>query len=197
MAFLILRILELFAHEVCKFLKKLKQNGISGKLLRLIKNFLSDRKQRVVLSQQSTSGIGRVSPRLYTWIFIFLYINDLVDILTSNQKLFADDTLFSTVTDLNASANQINNDLHNISPWAYQWKISFNRDTSKQAQEVIFSHKRVVTTHPELAFNNNPVHETATQKHLGMFLDFKLNFQEHFENMLNKVNKTIGLLRKL
>ena len=30
-----------------------------------------------------------------------------------------------------------------------------------------------------------------------MFLEFKLNFQEHFENMLNKVNKTIGLLRKL
>ena len=30
-----------------------------------------------------------------------------------------------------------------------------------------------------------------------MFLDFKLNFQEHFENMLNKVNKTIGLLQKL
>ena len=36
-----------------------------------------------------------------------------------------------------------------------------------------------------------------TQKHLGMFLDFKLNFQEHFENMLNTVNKTIGLQRKL
>ena len=30
-----------------------------------------------------------------------------------------------------------------------------------------------------------------------MFLDLKLNFQQHFENMLNKVNKTIGLLRKL
>ena len=30
-----------------------------------------------------------------------------------------------------------------------------------------------------------------------MFLDFKLNFQKHFENMPNKVNKTIGLLRKL
>ena len=30
-----------------------------------------------------------------------------------------------------------------------------------------------------------------------MFLDLELNFQEHFENMLNKVNKTIGLLRKL
>ena len=30
-----------------------------------------------------------------------------------------------------------------------------------------------------------------------MFLDFKLNFQEHFENMLNKANKAIELLRKL
>ena len=72
--------------------------------------------------------------------------------------------------------------------------MNFNHDTSKEAQEVIFSRKVKVTTHPQLDFNNNPVHETATQKHLGMFLDFKLNFQEHFENMLNKVNRTIRLL---
>ena len=30
-----------------------------------------------------------------------------------------------------------------------------------------------------------------------MFLNFKLNFQEHFENIINKVNKTIGILQKL
>ena len=72
-----------------------------------------------------------------------------------------------------------------------------NPDTSKQAQEVLFSRKVKVAIHPQLVFNNNPVHETGTQKHLGMFLDFKLNFQKHFENMPNKVNKTIGLLRKL
>ena len=112
--------------------------------------------------------------------------------------MLADNTsLFSTVTDPNVTANQINNDLHNISTWAYQWKMNFNPDTSKQAQEVLFSRKVKVTAHPQLVSNNNPVHETATQKHLGMFLEFKLNFQEHFENMLNKVNKTIGLLRKL
>ena len=29
---------------------KLKQNGISGKLLRLVKDFLNDRKQRMVLN---------------------------------------------------------------------------------------------------------------------------------------------------
>ena len=112
--------------------------------------------------------------------------------------MLADNTsLFSTVTDPNVTANQINNDLHNISTWAYQWRMNFNPETSKQAQEVLFNCKVKINAHLQLVFNNNPVHETATQKHLGMFLDYKLNLQEHFENMLNKVNKTIGLLRKL
>ena len=105
--------------------------------------------------------------------------------------MFADDTLFSTATDPDVKANQIINDLHKISTWAYQWKMNFNADTCKQAQEVLFSRKVKVNAHPQLVFNNNPLHDTATQKHLGMFLDFKLNFQEHFENMLNNVNKTI------
>ena len=126
-------------------------------------------------------------------MLFLIYIDDVPDNLVSNPKLFADDTsLFSTVTDPNVTANQINNDTR-----AYQWKMNFNPDTSKQAQKVLFSRKVKVTAHPQLVFNNNPVYETAAQKHLGIFLDLELNFQEHFENMLNKVNKTIGLLRKL
>ena len=95
---------------------------------------------------------SRSSSRFYTCTFAFLnYINDLLDNLVSNPKLFAEDTLlFSTVTDPNVTANQINNDLHNISTWAYQWKIHFNPDTSKQAQKVIFSRKVKVTAHPQL-----------------------------------------------
>ena len=68
--------------------------------------------------------------------------------------------------------------------------MNFNPDTSKQAQKFIFSSKIKITAHPQLAFNDNPINETSTQKHLGIFLDFKLNFQDHFKNMLNKVNKT-------
>ena len=84
-------------------------------------------------------------------LLFFIYVNDLPDNLFSNTKLFADDTsLFSTVTDPNVTANQINNDLHNISTWAYQWKMNFNPDTSKQAQEVLFSRKVKVTAHPNL-----------------------------------------------
>ena len=53
--------------------------------------------------------------------------------------------------------------------------MNFNPDTSKQVQEVLFSHKVKVTANSQLFSNNNPVYETATQKYLGMFLDFKLN----------------------
>ena len=38
--------------------------------------------------------------------------------------------------------------------------------------------------------------ETCKQKHLGMLLDFRLDFQEQWKSQLKKVNKTVGLLRK-
>ena len=75
--------------------------------------------------------------------------------------------------------------------------MNFNPDPSKQAQEVIFFRKFQNSTHPTLNFNNNTVTESVPQKHLGMFLDTKLDFQGHLKSIFNKVNKTIGLLRKL
>ena len=75
--------------------------------------------------------------------------------------------------------------------------MSFNPDPSKQAQEVIFSRKLQKISHPSIYFNNIPIEQVSSQKHLGMILDAKLNFQEHIKNLLTKVNKTIGLLRKL
>ena len=87
--------------------------------------------------------------------------------------------------------------MNRINNWAFQWKMSFNPDPSKQAQEVIFSRKLQKSTHPTLSFNNNTVTQFVTQKHLGMFLDTKLDFQGHLKSIFNKVNKTIGLLRKL
>ena len=74
--------------------------------------------------------------------------------------------------------------------------MSFNRDPLKQPQEVIFSGKITKTNKPTLIFNDNPVHQVALQKHLGMFLDCKLNFEEDLKTIVNKINKTRGLLCK-
>ena len=76
-------------------------------------------------------------------VLFLIYVNDLPDGLKSECKLFADDTsLFSVVHDISTSASDINNDLTLISNWAFQWKMSFNPDPSKQAQEIIFSRKK-------------------------------------------------------
>ena len=75
--------------------------------------------------------------------------------------------------------------------------MSFNPDPGKQTQEVVFSRKIQKTCHPPIYFNNKSVKQVPSQKHLGLILDNKLNFQEHLQNIFKKVNKTIELLRKL
>ena len=73
-------------------------------------------------------------------LWFLIYINDLASGLSSKAKLFADNTsFFNVVHEISTSANELNNDLKKVSNWAFQWKMSFNPDPSKQAQEVIFS----------------------------------------------------------
>ena len=82
----------------------------------------------------------------------------------------------------------LNNDLKKINKWAFQWKMSFNPDPNKQAQEVIFSRKLNKPDHPSLNFNNTVVIQSTTHKHLGMILDTKLDFQEHVKVMVLRLN---------
>ena len=91
----------------------------------------------------------------------------------------------------------MNRDLKLINDWAYQWKMQFNPDPLKQAQEVIFSRKLKDINHPNLIFNDSVVNKVSCQKHLGLLLDHKLDFNEHLKIVTSKVSKGVGLLRKL
>ena len=72
-------------------------------------------------------------------LLFLIYINNPSEDLTTNVKLFADDTsLFSIVRNMNTSTTNFNNDLNKIKNRAFQWKMNFNPDPSIQAQEVIF-----------------------------------------------------------
>ena len=82
-------------------------------------------------------------------LFFLIYINDLVDNISSEAKLFANDaSLFTVVYDIDIAANKLNRDLEIISTWAYQWKMQFNPDKNKQAIQVIFSQKKHTPVHP-------------------------------------------------
>ena len=101
----------------------------------------------------------------------------MVENLTSEAKLFAGDTsLFSVVYDESVTAEKLNKDLETISKWAHQWKMQFNPDSTKQAVQVIFSHKSPKPPHPPLYFNQAEVPE---HKHLGIIIDSKLDFSAH------------------
>ena len=75
--------------------------------------------------------------------------------------------------------------------------MSFNPDPSKQAQEILFSKKTKKISHPLLRFNNSIFSQSPYQKHLPIFLDAQLTFEEHLKVVATKVNKTIGRLQKL
>ena len=85
---------------------------MTGHLLNI---FLKERKQRVVLNGQHSkwSNISAGVPQGSILGPLFLiYIKDLSDNLSSNPKLFADDTsLFSAVHDINQSGINLNDDL--------------------------------------------------------------------------------------
>ena len=62
--------------------------------------------------------------------------------------LYTITSLFSTVCNATESANLLNKDLKKISEWTFNWKMLFNPDITKQAQEVIFSRKNTMLNHP-------------------------------------------------
>ena len=123
-------------------------------------------------------------------LLFLIYINDLSENLASKPELFANDTsLFSVVKNIDASNIDLNSDLRKMGEWAFQWKMNFNPDPTKQAQELSFSRKVQMINHPPLFFNQNVVLQI-------LFLDRKLNFRKHLRTIFQKTNNTIGFLRK-
>ena len=121
---------------------------------------LNNRCQWVVLDGQSsawksvTAGVPQGS--VLGPLFFLIYINDLPLVLTTNVKLFEDDTsLLSVVNNASVSASRLNNNLLKIRDWAFTWKMSFNPDLHKQKKEVAFFFKKNLGTHSSLFFNNS------------------------------------------
>ena len=85
----------------------------------------------------------------------------------------------------------MNHDLQLISQCAFQWKMSFNPDPTKPAEEIIFSRKLNQQVHPPLFFNNIMVKQVNEHKHLGLTLDSKLTFTNHIVEKIAKARKGV------
>ena len=84
-----------------------------------------------------------------------------------------------------------------ISQWAFQWKMIFNSDPTKPAEEIIFSGKLNQQEHPPLFFNNTMVKQVNEHKHLGLTLDSKLTFTNHIVEITAKARQGVGVIKYL
>ena len=110
----------------------------------MIELFFHNRRQSVVLNGQSSGWLsiraGIPQGSVLGPMLFLISINDLPQGLNSEVKLFADDTsIFSAAKCVDTSASTVNSDLLKIQEGAYQWKISFDPNQTKHAQESIFS----------------------------------------------------------
>ena len=146
---------------------------MNSDLLNILIGFLEKRKQKVALNDQNSkwSHISAGVPQgsILGLLLFLIYIKDLSNNLSSNPKLFADDSfLFLVVHDINQSGINLNDDLEKISNWAFHWKMSFN----KQTQEIIFSRRLQKSNYPSLTFNSTSVNQSKIKNVSG----FKTGF---------------------
>ena len=160
---------------------------------------MNKRKQRVVLNSKSSGWLtvsAGVSQRsILGLLFFLIYINDLIQNITCDERLFADDTsFFSNLNDIANTAFELNCDLEQIRLWAWQWKMQFNTDNT---EEVIFSAKRIKPDHPPLKLGDDTISQTLEHKHLGMVLDLNLDFKSHLRAAIVKARRGIRTMKHL
>ena len=117
--------------------------------------------------------------------------------LVCKAKLFAEDTsIFSTVDDIVASSETLNNDFFTVKNWFNGKWLSIQIPTNN-LQRSYFSHKKKPVDNPVLFFNDAPIATSHFQKHLVLILDENFNFGQHLNEKISMDNKCIGLSKRL
>ena len=113
-----------------RLLLKLSSSGVKANVLSWVKDFLSNRKQRVVINgvksseANVTSGIPQGSV-LGPLLFV-IYINDLPRDLKTNAKMFADDTKLYVRSDTDTGPQDLQDDLDTLQDWSEKWLLRFH-----------------------------------------------------------------------
>ena len=152
-------------------LYKLKCNGVSGDLLILICTFLTHRQKHVLLtgkcSRWATVSAGVPQGSVLGPLFFLVYINDIIDNVRCDSKLFADDTSLCSVVRNDRSIEELNRDLDLLRLWSWQWKMHFNVD---KTEEVICLTKRDKPLHDPLTLGTDDIDRQMEHKHIGIAL---------------------------
>lgn len=176
---------------------KLAAYGIHGNLLRWLISYLSNRSQIVAVKGflskpvELTSGVPQGS-HLGPLLFI-IFINDLVEHISSEVLLYADDLkLFRVVNGVN-DCLMLQRDLDNIQNWCFRNKMYLNVD---KCFYITFTTKKSQIQY-EYHIGNQLLAQKSVAKDLGVYFDSKLNFKEHFEYISNRGYQLVGFIIRI
>ena len=175
---------------------KISKYGIKGEVLGWIDSFLSNRTQCVSIGEAQsevmpvTSGIPQGSV-LGPLLFV-IYINDLPDVVDKDTFifLFADDT--KAFRDIKSVPDQIilQKDIKSLTEWSDIWLLKFHPDkcVAMQLGNSCIKFDYVMEGHI--------LDNSKCEKDLGVYIDDKLNFEEHIYEKIKKANKILAVIRK-
>ena len=176
-------------------LYKLEAIGITGSLLLWFQSYLSNRKQKVVIGNDSSctgqikAGVPQGS--VLGPLLFLVFINDITENINSKIRLFAHDTtLFIDFDDESEAVDLINKDLDAISKWADRWLVNFC--PSKSETLLVSLRKRNEPIAP-VYFGNT----VTSHKHLGMIFTRNLSWDNQVDDIAIKACKRVDILAHL
>ena len=175
---------------------KLHHYGIRGNTLRWIQAFLDNREQCVSVngthSQWSPVKSGVPQGSVLGPTLFLVYINDIVDDVKSNIRLFADDSILYREIRGDEDHAILQQDLNTVFKWADTWQMSFN---ASKCQLLTITRK----TKPSL-FNynvdNQLIDRTSSHKYLGVTITSDMSWNQHIANIRSKACSTLGIIRR-
>ena len=177
---------------------KLNQNGISGKFLRLIHNFLSERS--VSLRVNGFSGpkrrVGKfglpqgsvISPLLFI-IFISDLFSNIYLISNGNGVVvfkYADDgTIMVNANSTSDCYDTMQTVCNYLTTWCQKWQLVVNCNKDKTEAVILRSHDSESTSLPCLNISNTIILYVKSSKVLGIYIDDNLSFEKHSKYVLS------------
>ena len=159
-----------------------------------IEDWLSDRKQRIVINGTSsgwrevTSGVPQCSV-LGPLLFI-IYINDLDLGLVSKISKFADDTKMGINADSDAAVKQLQEDLRKLGEWSKKWQMPFNLDKCKIMH---IGHKNKNEIYELLG---KEIESVQQEKDLGVVITNDLKSSNQCIEAVKKAQKLLGYIKR-
>ena len=175
---------------------KLHCIGIRGSLLKWFTDYITGRKQAVVIKGKMSGyrpiGAGVPQGSVLGPLLFLIYINDIVKDIHCNVKLFADDTsMYLALEDAVERSRILNLDLEKIVNWSKKWKVDFN---PSKTELMTFSNKRQPQTLP-LSFDNETLTDKSMHKHLGVIIQNNCKWNNHIETAVAKTRLLVACLR--